>query len=300
MKRPSCAGIAALVIIGWVWNGAVLAQGNTQPSAQASVVRVETVEALLAALKRQGAEKGRSPAAAIQDIEARLVESRNLLAAGKDGDAGIRIESAYQETKRLIAAMQSPTGLKSGSAALADAQQAKALAIDTPELRATYARREASVVALLDAIGRIAAEQGALSDDVAQVRLLLGEARTQAGEQMYPAGIALLERAYGLEKSALAKLRGGTEQVASKSFTSPAEEFRYELSRNEDYSRLINELVKRGNDSSWSATADKCQRLRQEAEKEARQGQWGAALARINLSTHDLKGILKRAGFPIM
>ena len=300
MKRPFFAGVATVLFMSLACSVPALAQGTVQATGKPSVVRIETVEALLAALKRQGAEKGRSNPAAIQEIESRLAEARNMLSAGKENDAGSRIESAYQDTKRLIAAMQSPSSLKSGSAALADAQQAKALATDTPELRVTYSRREASVFALMDAIGRIASEQGVASPDAAQIKVLLNESRTQANEHMYPAGIALLERAYQLEKAALAKLRGGTEQVASKSFASPAEEFRYELLRNEDYSRLIGELAKRGKESAWLATAEKCHSLRQDAEREARNGQWEAALARINLSTQDLKDVLKRAGFPIM
>ena len=73
---------------------------------------------LIDALKGQNAEKNAGKGAEIAKIEADTQQAQSLLAAGKVGDADKLIDDAYARAKTAIVAMQKPSSMKTGSAAL--------------------------------------------------------------------------------------------------------------------------------------------------------------------------------------
>jgi hypothetical protein len=271
----------------------VFAEAPTPTPAQLTA-RLETVQALLGALQRQHAA-----AADIAQLEAALSAARQALAAG-DAAAATQVEALYQRTKRTLAAMQSGGDIKSGSAALAESRQQEAQQSDTPVLRALYARQEASLAALLGAVVRVAADKGGGPTELQALQQQHAAAQALAAQGRYREAIGQLETTYPLVRQALRALRQGDELVADKNFATPALEFAYERSRNDDYLGLIGTVLAAAQNAAWGEIAVRARSLRDAAERAAREEAWDVALERIAGSTGELKAILKLAGFPIM
>lgn len=261
---------------------------------------IQSTKALIDALKRQSVEKSADRAAEIDSIGKLAEAASAALAAGNVGEADALIHDAYPRAKAAIAGLQKPSPLKTGSSALDAARAAAAAETDSPRLRATHARRSESVSALLATGERIAKERNLRPAEIAEAQTLLAQAKGRAVDGRYPDAIAALDHAYVLLKKAVADLRGGQELTADKHFASLDEEYRYEQARNDDYQQLIASLLQSRQNEAWSAAAEKARVLRDAADRSAKSQAWEVALRLINDSTHELKGVLKLAGFPIM
>lgn len=301
MKRKTIARAALAASI-------VLALGvgmNALPGAVAAQppavdAKLQSANVLLVALKRQNAEKQGGKGAEIDGIEADLRRATELQAGGQGVEAQKLIDAAYVRTKTAIASMQQSTGLKSGSAALAEALRIKLSETDSPQLRVVYARRESSLKALLSAGERVAKERGSRPNELAQAEQALNDATVHVKNARYPEGIAAVERGYLQAKAAVSTLRGGQQLMADKNFSTPAEEFDYEQRRNDDYRKLIDLLTKGVGDAALTTQVESSRQAREAADRAAGSGDWTQALKRIDASTLELKQILKLAGFPIM
>ena len=298
MKRKTIALAASIVLALSVGLNALPGALAAQPSAVE--VKLQSVDVLLVALKRQNAEKQGGKDAEVAGIEADLRRAAELKAGGQSVEAQKLIDAAYLRTKTAIASMQQSTGLKSGSAALAEAQRIKLSETDSPQLREVYARRESSLKALLAAGERVAKERGSRPGELAQAEQSLNDAIAHAKNARYPEGIAAVERGYLQAKAAVSGLRGGQQLTADKNFSTPAEEFGYEQRRNDDYRKLIELLTKGVGDAASVAQVESSRQAREEADRAVGSGDWTQALRRIDASTLELKRILKQAGFPIM
>jgi hypothetical protein len=174
----------------------------------------------------------------------------------------------------------------------------------SPEMSAEKAktdfiRRHESVVALLETGRRVAGEKSTNKPEFAQAEGLAKEADKLAAEGKYPEGRVKLDQAYVLITTAVRSLRGGDELTADKNFKTKADEYKYEQARNDDYQGLIAGVVE-GKDASWTDVAKNSRTLRDEADGLAKKNDHEAALLKINESTGLLKGLLRRAGFPII
>lgn len=283
-----------------IYGAGATAQNQANPAQSSPEKRIETIDALMAAYRRQAAEKGGIDNGALRAIEGGVRTARSQIEAGHHDEATASLDPLYQQLKQMIAQLQKPSDLKSGSAAVAEAQQRQSAQTDSPQLRATYDRRVASIDALLQAWQRVASEKKLSDSGLAGAQAGLAEARKLADARSYPAAIAALEAVYERARTSMIQLRNGEQLVDSKIFGSQAEEFRYELVRNQDYLRLISELAASGKNAAWLATSEKCRNLREDAEKTAARGQYDAALTVIGNATIELKGVLKQAGFPIL
>lgn len=298
MKRNTIALAASVFLALGVGVNALPGAVAAQPPVVDA--KLQSANALLMALKRQNAEKQGGKGAEIDGIEADLRRATELQAGGQGVEAQKLIDAAYVRAKTAIASMQQSTGLKSGSAALAEAQRIKLSETDSPQLREIYVRRESSLKALLLAAERIAKERGSRPAELAQAEQALNEASAQVKNARYPEGIATVERAYLQAKAAVSGLRGGQQLAADKNFSTPAEEFDYEQRRNDDYRKLIELLMKGVGDAALTAQVESSRQARAAADRAAGSGDWAQALKRIDASTLELKQILKLAGFPIM
>lgn len=250
---------------------------------------------LIDALRR---ERGVKPED-IAPIERDLMAATQLLKNGKTRQADQLIDTTYANAKAILGRFQKPSQSKTGSAALEAETVSRSQARDTAELREQFAQRERSVLSLHSAFDALVTDQPKHRPVLIESEKMLGEARQQAKQSHYPNGIATLDRAYLLLKIGIGELQGGTEVTASKDFATPADEYRYEQGRNDDYAQLIGGLIQRTPRADWRDSADWSKGKRSSADAAARAGDWPNALKEIEASTSEFKKILRSAGFPI-
>lgn len=170
--------------------------------------------------------------------------------------------------------------------------------------RADFEARMLSTRALLEAQRRVAAEKnsGQSARDVSnRVEKLLAEASEQARGGMMGAARRSLDQAYMAVKVSAIGLRDGDTVVRSLNFASKAEEYEYEVDRNETHRMLVDMLLKekRGMasvgamvDQALSAAAA----LRSQAEGEAARRDHEAAVKTLEQSTRELVKAIRGAG----
>lgn len=190
--------------------------------------------------------------------------------------------------------------LREASKLLFKAERAsRSTEMSAEKVKTDFIRKRESVAALLQTGRSFAGEEGAGKCELGQGEGLAKEADKLAGDGKYPEGRVKLDKAYGLIQAAIVCLRDNKTVSDSKDFKTKAEEFKYEQGRNEDYQGLIAGVVD-GKDASWTDVAKKSRELRDEADGLAKKNDHEAALLKINESTALLKGLLRRAGFPII
>lgn len=265
-----------------------------------STSRLDTAKVLLAALKRQNARTHAGKEDEIAGIEADLQRVDALVAAARHAEAAQLIDVTYLRTKTTIARMQPSSTLKSGSAALSQAQQGKPDDNQSSRPQDAYLRLEKTLMALRTAAERVAQERGVQPAGLEQARDLHAQAHDLAKTDQYREATARLAQAYRLVKAAVDTMLGGQEVFAGKTFATPSAEFAYEQQRNTDYQKLIDRLMQGVQDDAWLAMVGASRLARASAELAASAGQWSNALNRMEESTLELKKILRSAGFPIM
>lgn len=308
-KRAVGLGVIALAI-----SAGAVADGGGDRARAAYESRLTSTRLLVDALKPEHARPG--VAEVLARAEADLREASMLADVDEYDLARATLDDGYARLTATLGRLRVSSGdgrdaakLGSGSAALAAADRERAGQTDTPALRAAYGQREASVRTLREACGRLLGERAeaigkARADGfrkvVANAAGLQDDAADAARSGAYPQGSDLLDRAYLMLKVAIGELQGGEQVVASKNFASPAEEYRYEQSRNDDYAQLISGIVESARRSDWTEALAAAIRQRELADRQAAAGDPAAALNTIAEATLALKAILGKAGFPIM
>lgn len=300
MQIKRCIQVLAFVAAPCLWTGISFAQEAPAAEANLRTSRLNSVNALLVALKRQNVEKSAGKNREIEEIESGLRDANQLLAAGNSVEAGKLIDQLYVQTKTAIASMQKASTLKSGSAAVEASKLDAPSEAELSALKSTFSRREASVSALLAAGNRVASEKGLHRAELQEAEQQLGKARSLAKQGSLKAAIVLLDQPYQTAKKVVLGLRNGEQLTADKNFATQADEFKYEQSRNDDYQHLIATLPQDPDNEAWMTVARKGKTLRADSELSARSNQWSTALEQIGHSTRELKSLLKLAGFPIM
>jgi hypothetical protein len=300
MRFKQSIQVLVFLAVPCLWVGSALAQNAVTSETNVRTSRLNAVNALLVALKRQNDENSAGKDREIEGIESGLRDANQLLAGGNDGEAGKLIDRLYVQTKSAIASMQKTTTLKSGSAAVEASRQDAPSEAELSVLKTTFSNREASVSALLAAGNRVASEKGQHRVELQEAEQQLTKARTLAKQGSLKAAIVLLDQPYQTAKKVVLGLRNGEQLTADKNFATLADEFKYEQSRNDDYQHLIATLPHHSDDEAWMAVAHKGKTLRADSEQSARSNQWTNALEQIGHSTQELKSLLKLAGFPIM
>lgn len=170
--------------------------------------------------------------------------------------------------------------------------------------RADYLKRKESVEALLSAQNRVAEEKKLGNDNQklqVQVAELMSRADALFDDKQYAQAQGILNGAYEMVKTSVEHMRGGDTLVRSLEFATKAEEYDYEVDRNDTHLMLINVLLaEKMKDESKSAKInsyiDSANSLRENADKSAKSGDYEKAIELIEKSTKELVKAIRRGG----
>jgi hypothetical protein len=172
--------------------------------------------------------------------------------------------------------------------------------------RKDFSARLDSVSALRDALIRVSAEKNLdsrTSETIAKVDPMVLDAKIAAPVDIDHAR-ALLDKAYSMVKLEVEALREGDTLVRSLKFDSKADEYRYELDRNDTHQMLVTLLLKEERkvpsvDTMVSKAVKEAARLRSAAEEARKKGDFDAAVDALEKSTDELVRAIRAAGVDI-
>ncbi|MBW2422211.1 MAG: hypothetical protein JRH19_27010 [Deltaproteobacteria bacterium] len=171
--------------------------------------------------------------------------------------------------------------------------------------RHDFEARASSVEVLLEALRRISAEkhqEKRNASTIAKVETQYAQAQKLAAAGEMDEARAVIDDAYAIAKSVLVGLRDGDTVVRTLSFESPAEEYRYEIDRNDTHIMLITVLLgekrqsNKGVDTMVTKFMERADVLRKEAEGQAGEGNYEAAVETLDRSTKELVRAIRSAG----
>lgn len=172
--------------------------------------------------------------------------------------------------------------------------------VTAPKARADYEARLASVNSLHAAFRRVAAEKpgaAGVAETSRDIENLIRDGERLAGEGRVDAGRAALDRAYLLARAAVSSLRSGDTLVRSLHFTTPEEEYRYEVDRNDTHQMLVKVLLEgKPRTAGQQALMEKALRLRTQADVAAAGAGHAAAVKLLEESTRELIRAIRSAG----
>lgn len=252
--------------------------------------RLDSAKELNEALKRVSQQKKVDKAEFVRATEQKIRAAEAAAAEGRDGEARILLEDAYLGTKLAIVDLaQASPGVR------AEARAPETSAKD----RKDYAARVDSTKALRDALARIADEK---RDDSARAELsvidrLMQQAETLVAQDV-KRGRAVLDHAYLRAKVQIERLRGGATLVRTLQFETPADEYRYEVDRNDSYRMLVPLLAGEGgrDDAAMDAHVHRAGDLRKEADTLAGREEFEAAIKALEESSGEYQKAIRSAG----
>jgi tetratricopeptide (TPR) repeat protein len=219
-----------------------------------------------------------------------------------------RAKAIYQEAEEVFKAGD----LHQASKLLSDASIAmfEAVRLAAPEdmrvqkSQADFSNKLESVKALLAAQKRISTEKPdtkGIQESTRQIESLLAEAQQQAAANRIDQARATLERAYLMAKAGVSSMRTGDTLVRSLNFATKAEEYHYEIDRNDTHQMLIKVLLedKQGRPEVDGMVRDFLERagtLRGQAEAAAARGDHDGAVKLLENSTSELVKAIRNAG----
>ena len=255
-----------------------------------------------------------------EQLERKLVSTATLIesssAARQIQTSGIEA-AATQRTRARELHAKAAAALKAGqldsaSILLDDASRAMFEAVrlaDSTELVARkqkidFDARLESTRVLLEAQKRIAAEKGGCprAGDLAQrVEVEMRDAQQLAASGRLADARIKLDGAYLAVKAAIGNLRNGETVVRSLTFASKAEEYVYEIDRNDTHKMLVTMLLKdkRGTasvDAMVEEAVNSASKLRTQAEDQAARRDHDGAVKTLENSTRELVKAIRAAG----
>ena len=164
-----------------------------------------------------------------------------------------------------------------------------------------FEKRLSGVKALLQAQQRLIHEKNA---DPKTVELAASiERATREAEQLYAANKldearTALDKGYAQLKGSVEKMREGDTLVRSLNFATPADEYRYEIDRNEAHLMLIKTLQDegKGTDSMVQKFLTSAAGLRKQAEVAAGKGDYESGIKLLEDSTQELVRAIRNLG----
>lgn len=173
----------------------------------------------------------------------------------------------------------------------------------TDEKRRTdYQARVESTRALLEAQKRIGAEknQPRAGETSRQVEGMIADAERHAQAGRLADAQRSIDQAYLTVKAAIGTLRGGETVVRSLNFETPADEYHYEIDRNDTHRMLVDMLLKDRRGGSTDQMVDQAvntaAQLRARAEAEAGRKDHKSAIKTLEDSTRELVKAIRAAG----
>ena len=276
---PLCAAALALCLLSG------LAGAQTRPAPDREQLERKLTSTATLIESSSGAkqiEASRVPEAATQRVKARELheQARQAFAAGDlEKTAGLLDASARTmfEAVRLAAPAQVTEGKQ----------------------RADYQARRDATQALIEAQKRISVEKGGpgAAEPARQAEALLAEADRMAAAGQLVQARRTLDHAYLTVKVAIGNQREGDTLVRSLSFATAADEYAYEIDRNETHRMLVHLLLKdRGVDTNVQQALATAARLRAQAEGEAARSDHRGAIHTLEDSTRELVKAIRAAG----
>jgi hypothetical protein len=169
-----------------------------------------------------------------------------------------------------------------------------------------FAARLSSVNALLTAYERIVVEKGADERSAGETRASIAakvdEAQSLEKQQKLDRAREVLDQAYLSAKLAIEQLRGGDTLVRHLNFASKEEEYNYEVDRNDTHRMLVDILLQEklsksnGVQKLVQQFMTKAGKLRSQAEAQAADGAYDAAVETLELSTREIVRAIRSAG----
>lgn len=140
--------------------------------------------------------------------------------------------------------------------------------------------------------------------DTHQVKAAMADARRHAAANDYPKANVILERLLNDVINTANQAIGKQTITYDLNFATSADEYRYELTRNREFERLVPLAIAQrrpsaGVRSLMSRFVEKALRLRQEAEEQLKEEQFAAAIKSLQDSSAQFRNALKIAGVPV-
>jgi hypothetical protein len=253
-----------------------------------------------------------------EQLERKLTSTSTLIESSSGAKqiegSGVAAAAAQREKARQLH-RQAADALKGGdldktsklldeaSRAMFEAvRQADSEQVQARKQRTDFDARMESTRALLDALKRVAAEKNAARSEVPQrVEALMTEASTQANAGKLVDARRTADQAYLAVRGAISLLRDGDTVVRSLNFATKADEYEYEIDRNNTHKMLVQVLLKekRGM-ASVNAMVEQAlgsaAQLRTQAEQEAGRRDHESAIRTLEQSTRELVRAIRAAG----
>ena len=260
----------------------------------ASVPTPETLQQRLGAVSTlietsSGAKQVESsgiPAAVSRRIAARVLH-RAAEAAFRDGDNAGALTLLGEASRVMFEAVR-----------VAAPEQ-----VNADKQRRDFEARLESTKALLEAQKRIGKEKGLLKSDefVREAEELLTRANSMAARGEIAQARITLDQSYLAIKAAVRGMRSGETLVRSLNFANKAEEYHYEIDRNDTHLLLVNVLLaeKRGSntvDAMVLRALEEAARLRKSAELSADKRDFENGVRELEDSTRELVRAIRGAG----
>jgi tetratricopeptide (TPR) repeat protein len=173
--------------------------------------------------------------------------------------------------------------------------------------RQRYNKMLHSLKALLEAHHRIAVEKGNNASTIEtenHARTEMAEAQKLYSKGQLDQAMIMIDDAYSSVKFSLTKLRNGATLVRSLHFNTAQDEYRYEVTRNDTHNILINTVLKdKLSDPRlgklMAIPMEQARKLRQQAELQAKNGQFKSAIKTMEQATRQLIRAIRMAGIYI-
>lgn len=231
---------------------------------------------------RRVASAGNPEAVGLQDqARALLQEARSAYQRGDQGTAKQRLSEASQV---MFQAIRKADG---------GASEAQKQADD-------FQRRLESVKVLSSAHQRISKEKGAGQEAIPKIQAAMDEAvRINAAGGSATEARAKLDEAYVMAKLSIEKLRRGDTLVRTLHFESKAEEYDYEVDRNNTHQMLVTMLLDskpEGTKMMAAKFVEQAKVIREKAEALAAKKSFEQAVTAMEESTKELVKAIRSAG----
>jgi hypothetical protein len=294
----SLRGKVAAVVLGLagpLWAGAQAPAPAVPAAAAPNPAVVRQKEALVRSLVQE------SPVAARVNSSGNA-EAKRLLGLAQDGyhQAVIHIQTGdvAQAEKYLNEAMWSMGKARQlvpdqASRQIEDKVRFQRLKESVDSLRGSYTRHAAR--------GKTA---GARDPELARADALMEEAETAENADKFGDAVKLMQQAESILLQAMNKVLGSATLEYAQKFETPAEEFAYELERNRSFADLVPVAVGELKPNPDAARlveryVDQNKALREQAQREAGNKDYAAALKTIRSGTGYLQRALLTAGLVV-
>ncbi|MFN3076952.1 MAG: hypothetical protein ABT940_08765 [Alphaproteobacteria bacterium] len=256
-----------------------------------------TVQSMLEARDRIASEQKEpaDSAAARKEVTDLLKTGRESLAKGAFAEAETALRRSYDKATAMIVSARSGQKLENKR------QEQYATSGRGDGGAAAVTSRQESVRALLDAYRRVVVEKNkADPQGVAQVETLLSQSDGHVKAGRMAEARQSVSQAYDLVTGLVASVRQGDRLVKTLKFDTPAEEYAYEIDRNNSFRMLLK--MTSGSDPSAPAakqaavTQSEADVLRGEAEKAATAGRHAEAIRILEKATSGLAKAIRANG----